>query len=106
MPSSGVVFIKSGYELIKVTVSDILFIRSDADYTEVFTPERKYLSQEPLRYWEEHLDGTVFMRIHKSYILNISKIEKIIGNQVRLDKHVSLPIGRAYKEAFMKQVLG
>ena len=105
-PTSGVIFIKSGYELIKVNITDILFIQSDADYTEVFTAERKYLSQEPLRYWEEHLDGTVFMRIHKSYVLNITKIEKIIGNQVRLDKHVSLPIGRAYKEAFMKQVLG
>ncbi len=104
--ASGVIFIKSGYELIKVKIADIQFIRSDADYTEIFTAKKKYLSQEPLRYWEEHLDATAFARIHKSYILNISKIEKIIGNQVRLSAQTSLPIGRAYKEAFMKQVLG
>ncbi len=43
---SDVIFIKSGYELIKINVSDIRFIHSDADYTEVFTSEKKYLSQQ------------------------------------------------------------
>jgi DNA-binding LytR/AlgR family response regulator len=102
---SDVIFIKSGYELIKISVADIRFIHSDADYTEVFTIEKMYLSQEPLRFWEETLDNRLFIRIHRSYILNISKIEKIIGNQVRLDEYTNLPIGRAYKERFMQQVL-
>ena len=100
-----VIFIKSGYEHIKIDVTDICFIQSDADYTEIHTAEKKHLSQEPLRYWEEFLDSKKFVRIHKSYILNISKIQKIIGNQVRLDEKNTLPIGRAYKEDFMKYVL-
>lgn len=103
--SSDSFFIKSGYELIKIEVEDILFIQSDADYTEIHTSERKYLSQEPLRYWEDYLDSKKFVRIHKSYILNISKIQKIVGNQVRLDEKTNLPIGRAYKDNFMKRVL-
>jgi len=103
--SSDVLFIKSGYEHIKIDVADIRFIQSDADYTEIFTAEKKYLSQEPLRYWEEYLDSKKFVRIHKSYILNISKIQKIVGNQVRLDENTNLPIGRAYKEDFMKHVI-
>jgi DNA-binding LytR/AlgR family response regulator len=104
-PSPDVIFIKSGYEHIKIDVSNIRFIQSDSDYTEIFTGEKKYLSQEPLRYWEENLDPKKFMRIHRSYILNISKIEKIIGNQVRLDGRTNLPIGRAYKEGFMKNII-
>ncbi|NNE77849.1 MAG: response regulator transcription factor, partial [Pricia sp.] len=104
-PSPDVIFIKSGYEHIKINVADIQFIQSDADYTEIFTAEKKYLSQEPLRYWEEYLDANTFFRIHKSYILNISKIQKIIGNQVRLDEKTTLPIGRAYKEQFMKSLI-
>jgi len=100
-----IIFIKSGYELIKINVSEIRFIQSDADYTEVFTLEKKYLSQEPLRFWEETLDSRIFVRTHKSYILNISNIEKIIGNQVRLDEHTKIPIGRAYKEGFMQRLL-
>ncbi len=102
---TDVIFIKSGYEHIKINVADIKFIQSDADYTEVHTQEKKYLSHEPLRFWEETLDKGKFIRTHKSYILNISKIEKIIGNQVRLDEHTNIPIGRAYKEIFMQQVL-
>lgn len=102
---ADVIFIKSGYEHIKINVADIRFIQSDADYTEVHTHEKKYLSHEPLRYWEETLDGGKFIRTHRSYILNTSKIEKIIGNQVLLDEHTRIPIGRAYKEGFMQLVL-
>ncbi len=103
--SPEVIFIKSGYERIKVDVAEIRFIQSDADYTEIITAEKKYLSQEPLRYWEEYLDSRKFVRIHKSYILNISKIEKISGNQVCLDEKTKIPVGRAYKESFMKHVI-
>ena len=88
--SPDLIFIKSGYEHIKIDVSDIRFIQSDADYTEIFTAEKKYLSQEPLRHWEETLDTKKFIRIHKSYILNISKIQKVTGNQVRLDEKTAL----------------
>jgi DNA-binding LytR/AlgR family response regulator len=88
-----VIFIKSGYEHIKIDVADIRFIQSDADYTEIFTSKKKYLSQEPLRHWEEYLDPKKFVRIHKSYILNTSKIKKIIGNQVHLYESTNLPIG-------------
>ncbi len=103
--SPEVLFIKSGYEHIKIDVADIRFIQSDSDYTEIFTAEKKYLSQEPLRYWEDFLDSKRFIRIHKSFILNITKIKKILGNQVRLDENTNLPIGRAYKEDFMKQII-
>ncbi len=103
--SPDMIFIKSGYEHIKIDVADILFIQSDADYTEIFAADKKYLSQEPLRYWEEYLDPKKFIRIHKSYILNISKIQKIVGNQVRLDEKTTLPIGRAFKEQFMKNLI-
>lgn len=103
--SPEVIFIKSGYEYIKIDVADIRFIQSDADYTEIFTSEKKYLSQEPLRHWEQYLDPKKFVRIHKSYILNTSKIKKIIGNQVHLDESINLPIGRAYKEQFMQKLI-
>ncbi|MFH6602569.1 LytR/AlgR family response regulator transcription factor [Maribacter algicola] len=104
-PTPDVLFIKSGYELIKIEISNINYIRSDSDYTEIVTDERKYLSQEPLRHWTEYLDDNQFVRIHKSYIVNTTKIEKIVGNQIRLDKKTTLPIGRAFKEGFMKHVI-
>lgn len=96
-------FIKSGYEHIKIIVDDLLYLKSDTDYTELFLPNKKHLSSEPLRYWEEQLDDHQFVRIHKSYIVNISKIEKIAGNQLYLTDGKVVPIGRAYKEGFIQQ---
>lgn len=97
-------FIKSGYEHIKIIVQDILYIKSDGDYTELFLPKKKYLSSEPLRYWEEHLDKNQFVRIQKSFIINTLKIEKVVGNQVYLLGDIQVPIGRAYKEDFIKKI--
>ena len=83
------------------SVDDIIYIKSDADYTEIFIPPKKHLSAEPLRYWQENLNGNQFVRIHKSYIINASKIEKIVGNQVYLNEGKIVPIGRAYKDDFI-----
>lgn len=98
-------FIKSGYEYIKIIIDDILYIKSDADYTELFVGDKRHLSSESLRYWLENLDERQFTRIHKSYIINTDKVEKITGGQVYLIEDIVLPIGRAYKEEFVKRFL-
>ncbi len=99
------IFIKSGYEHIKVIIDDIFYIKSDADYTEIFLEDKKHLSSEPLRYWLENLDNNQFMRVHKSYIINVSKIEKVVSNQVFLNEKIIIPIGRAFKENFAARFL-
>ncbi|MEM7381693.1 MAG: LytTR family DNA-binding domain-containing protein [Bacteroidota bacterium] len=99
------IFIKSGYELVKIHIEDILYIRSDSDYTEIITSDKKHLSSEPLRHWLENLPGRHFVRSHKSYIVNSSRIEKVTGNQILLTGETKVPIGRAYKEEFMKRIL-
>lgn len=96
------IFIKSGYEHIKIHVNDILYIKSDADYTEIYLPEKKWVSSEPLRYWVENLNPEQFIRAHKSFIIHLSKVEKIAGNQIYLSDGTVIPIGRAYKEGFVK----
>lgn len=98
-------FIKSGYEYLKITISDIIYIQSDADYTELVTKEKKHLSTEPLRYWTENLDKHQFIRIHKSYIVNTSRIIKIAGNQVYMENETVLPIGRTYKDNLIKRFI-
>jgi DNA-binding LytR/AlgR family response regulator len=103
--STREIFIKSGYEHIKIKVDEIVYIKADADYTELFVAKKRYLSSEPLRNWLEKLDSGQFMRIHRSYIINTSKIEKVSGNQIYLSNEVIVPIGRAYKEAFVERYL-
>lgn len=99
------IFIKSGYEHVKVRIDTIQYIQSDADYTELILSTKKILSQEPLRFWLEELAEHGFVRIHKSFVVNVENIEKISGNQVQLANGAKLPIGRAYKESFVKQFI-
>jgi len=96
------VYIKSGHEHLRVTVAEILYLKSDADYTEVVTAAKKYLSTDPLRQWLERLAARRFVRVHKSYVVNAGQIVKVAGNQVYLPGGVVVPIGRAYKEDFMR----
>lgn len=97
-------FIKSGYDIFKVHAQDILFIKSDADYSEIVTNSKTYLSTDSLKNWLLKL-GNEFCQVHKSYIVNTSHLQKISSNQIYLnDQHV-IPIGRAYKEHFTKTFL-
>ncbi len=96
------IFIKSGYDHIKISIGDIRYIKSDADYTEIVVENRKVLSQEPLRHWLKTLSSDAFRQVHKSYIVNMQHIEKVSGNRVFLKANIEIPIGRAYKEEFLK----
>ncbi len=98
-------FLKSGYELIKIDVSDIIFIKSDADYTEIHLGDKKHLSSETLKYWEARLSDNVFFRSHKSYIINFTKIQKVSGNTIFLENNIKLPMGRAYKNDFLEKFI-
>jgi len=99
------VFIKTGYDYTKIVISEIEYIKSDADYTEIVIGGKKKISSEPLRHWQELLDQNSFVRIHKSYIVNTSKIQKVSGNRVYLENEEILPIGRAYKDDFSSRFL-
>ncbi len=99
-----VFFIKSGYELFKVNASNIIYIKSDSDYTEIVTSQKTYLSSDALKKWLQKLDNT-FCQIHKSHIINITYLEKVSANQVYLKNDYVVPIGRAFKEEFIKNYL-
>ena len=97
-------FIKSGYDLIKIESSDIIYIQSDADYTQIKTKDKSHLSIETLKQWMEKLDDS-FCQIHKSYIVNVNAISKIAANHAWIaNTEKKIPIGRAFKEDFIKKL--
>ena len=100
-----ILFIKSGYEHLRISIFDILFIKSEADYTEIFTSEKKHLTSHSLKHWLQTLPSTQFTQVHKSYIINARKITKVSGNRIYFDTDVFIPIGRAFKEDFVLKFL-
>ena len=95
------IFLKTEYRIVKVSISDIRYVEAMSEYLKV------WLSSEPkpiitllsMKKMEERLPNT-FMRIHRSYIVNLTKIQEVNKNRVIMDADTYLPIGDLYKEAF------
>lgn len=104
-PASKSLFLKSGHEYIKIDIDQISHINSDADYTDIYYADKKIISSEPLKYWEETLKDHEFIRVHKSHIVNLRMVEKISRNEIHLLTKARIPIGRTYKKILDERYL-
>ena len=99
------IFVKSNLKKRKVYIKDIKWIEALGDYVKLVTEDTSLVVLSTMKAFEKELPEGKFLRIHKSYIVNMSKIKKVIGNHVVLERNVRVPIGRAYKEDFMKSII-
>ncbi|MFL9482539.1 LytR/AlgR family response regulator transcription factor [Chitinophagaceae bacterium LWZ2-11] len=97
------IFVKADYKIRKIDLADILYIEALRDYIAIHTPAGKILSLESMRNLEATLPGNQFIRIHKSYIINTTKIEFIERGKVVINKEY-LPVGETYKEQFLSKI--
>ncbi len=96
------IFVKSEYKTLKVDLDDIHYIKGMADYVTLVLPDQKIHTLENLKHYQATLPDR-FMRIHKSYIIAMDKIEYIERNRaVVLGEH--LPVSETYKKAFFERV--
>ncbi len=92
------IFIKKDYLLIKIKFSDLLWIKSDGNYLELFcSGGKKHLIRSTLKDFLNKLPGSVFLQIHKSYVVNINHIEAIEYSHMIIGNN-SIPIGRLFIE--------
>lgn len=98
------IFVKTEYRLQKVSLSSIKYIEGLGDYITFHTSGGKILSLERMKNIEEILPSDTFLRIHKSYIINIEQIDYLEKGRIIINKEY-LPIGESYKEK-VKQRLG
>jgi DNA-binding LytR/AlgR family response regulator len=91
------VFIKTEYRIQRVNLADISYIEALRDYVAFHIGAEKILTLESMRHMEEILPDDHFIRIHKSYIVNRSKIDYLERSRVVIGKEY-LPIGDTYKE--------
>lgn len=103
-PEDDFLFVKDNNDYIKIKTQAIQYIKSDGDYTKIFTVDKAYFVGYSLRYWKEQLPSRYFCQIHKSYIVNIQFISKVSGNQAFI-ADTALPIGRTFKDNFFTNYL-
>lgn len=95
------IIIKSEYKLIQIKIADIIYIEGLKDYVKIYIEGTDKSIMSLLSMWtlEQKLPSTQFMRIHRSFIVNLSKIRTIERNHIIFDK-VQIPISESYKDAF------
>lgn len=97
-------FIKCGSKYEKIFFKDILYIQGTQNYVTICTQKGKCLTLLYLKNLEENLDSQSFIRVHKSYIVSIDKIDGIEGNEIFIQSH-SIAISRNYREQVIQQVV-
>ena len=97
------IYIKSGPQLYKVQVDDILYLEKDGNYLTFYTKDKKILSRQNMKDIFEVLSPEEFIRVHKSYVVSKKHMEIIESHQIRIGQ-TKIPVGRNYREDLMKIV--
>lgn len=94
-------FIKVEYQLVRIALSDILYLESLKDYVKVFlkNSDKAILTLSSLKALEDKLPAKRFMRVHRSYIVSLDKINSITRNALQIGK-INITVGDQYKDAF------
>ena len=103
-PATDYFFIRCGSKYEKIHFDQILYVEGMQNYITIYTQKGKFVTLLYLKNLEENLDRQRFIRVHKSYIVSIDKIEGIEGNEIFIQSH-RIPISRNYREQVLRQVV-
>ena len=97
------IFVKSEYKLLQIDLDDIRYIEGLKDYVKIYTEQSPHpiLSLMNMKAIEQMLPSSRFIRVHRSLIVQKSKIREIDRNRIVYDKDLYIPIGDSYKQAFL-----
>ncbi|MEQ8551382.1 MAG: LytTR family transcriptional regulator DNA-binding domain-containing protein [Cyclobacteriaceae bacterium] len=94
--NDSTLFVKQSDKFLKITVNDILHIEASGSYSRIYTKENDFLISGNLKSQEQKFIGH-FMRVHRSYLVNINQIQSYNSNSISVGEF-SIPIGRQYKD--------
>ena len=101
--SHDFIFVKTEHKIQKIYLDDILYIEGLKDYISIFTKTERIITLQNMKKMEESLPAKSFIRVHKSYIIALGKIESIERSRIQIgDK--TIPIGDTYREYFFKLI--
>ena len=96
-----ILFVKTDYKIVKVVPGDILYIEGLKEYIAIHTSQGKVITLQTMKKMEEVLPRSQFIRVHKSFIVAIDKIDSIERNRIFIKKNI-IPIGDTYRDSFLK----
>lgn len=99
-------YVKSDYRMLRIPVSQIKYVESMSEYVRIFVEgqNKPIISLMSMKKIEDSLPSSVFMRVHRSYLVNLNKIVEISRMRIVYDGDVYVPIGDMYKERFFEYI--
>ncbi len=98
---SDVLFVKHNSRYVRVLTNEIVWIEAIGDYVELHTKDKKFTAHITMKALEQKLPPTTFVRVHRSYIVNLSTIQEIEDNTLSVGKKL-IPIGKSYRDTLLK----
>lgn len=102
-PVQDFIFVKTEHKIQKIELSDILYIEGLKDYISIFTKNERVITLQNMKKMEETLPSAQFIRVHKSYIIALDKIESIERSRIAICGKI-IPIGDTYRDEFFKRI--
>jgi DNA-binding LytR/AlgR family response regulator len=102
-PVQDFIFVKTEHKIQKIELDDILYIEGLKDYISIFTKSERVITLQNMKKMEETLPSNQFIRVHKSYIIALDKIESIERSRISICSKI-IPIGDTYRDEFFKRI--
>lgn len=96
-------FVRSGGNLVRIRLEDILFLQALGDYVTVVTADKRLPVHATMKEMEQKLPPDQFVRTHRSYIVALPRIDHIEENTIRIDKHL-IPVSEGYRPKLMERL--
>ncbi len=95
------IFVRAESRTVRLKISEIQYVESHKEYVVIFSDKSMpVMTLFSMKAMEERLPKDIFMRVHRSFIVNLTKIMAVNQNRIVLDKDVNIPIGDQYRDAF------
>lgn len=105
MPTQDFIFVKTEHKIQKIQLDNILYIEGLKDYISIFTKTERVITLQNMKKMEETLPKGEFIRVHKSYIVSLDKVESIERSRIAIAAKI-IPIGDTYRDEFFKLIDG
>jgi DNA-binding LytR/AlgR family response regulator len=102
-PVQDYIFVKTEHKIQKIYLHDILFIEGLKDYISIFTKDERVITLQSMKKMEEALPQSQFIRVHKSYIVAVDKIESIERSRITINQKI-IPVGDTYRDEFFRVI--
>lgn len=96
------IFLKTEYKIVRINISDIRYVEAMSEYLRIYLEDnpRPVIVLLSMKKMEERLPRNSFMRVHRSYIINLKKIREVSKNRIVIGDDIDIPIGDSYREPF------